>query len=206
MAPPTRLPSTERRAAILEAAIQLFADRGFRGVTTRELAQAVGVSEPILYQHFPSKKDLYDAIIESSMDAGYFEALEGLARVAKDEDDQQFFRHVAESMVRWHEQRPDLIRLKLFSALEGHGLGDQFNEKASKPFIDLIVGYIERRIADGAFVPCDARATAFFFCASIAHHCTACQLFRSPMLRIDTQSFIDQAVNILLNGIRERKS
>ena len=62
-----RLSGAQRRAAILDAAIELFASRGFRGVTTREIAAAVGVTEPVLYQHFPSKRDLYTAIIESAM-------------------------------------------------------------------------------------------------------------------------------------------
>ena len=60
-----RLPALERRQAIIEAAAGLFAEKGFRGVTTRELAQAVGVSEPVLYQHFQTKRDIYEAIVES---------------------------------------------------------------------------------------------------------------------------------------------
>ena len=53
-----RLTSEERRASIVEAACKLFADKGFRGTTTRELAAAVGVSEPILYEHFKTTRDL----------------------------------------------------------------------------------------------------------------------------------------------------
>ena len=62
--PVARLTGQERRAAIIDAAINCFAQNGFRGVTTRELAQSAGVSEPVLYDHFPSKRDLYNAIIE----------------------------------------------------------------------------------------------------------------------------------------------
>ena len=79
---PIRLSSQQRRSAILGTAIRLFAERGFRGVTTRELAAAVGVSEPVLYQHFPSKKELYSAIIEASKDEGYTTALAGLEQMA----------------------------------------------------------------------------------------------------------------------------
>jgi len=60
-----RLSAAERRSAIVAAAIRLFADKGFKGTTTRELAKAAGVTEPVLYQHFATKKDLYTAIIES---------------------------------------------------------------------------------------------------------------------------------------------
>ena len=59
-----RLSSQERRAGIISAAIRLFSEKGFRGATTRELASIVGVSEPVLYQHFSTKRDIYSAILE----------------------------------------------------------------------------------------------------------------------------------------------
>src|SRR5437764_12689967 len=59
-----RMKSEERRAGIIAAAVRLFAEKGFRGTTTRELASAIGVTEPVLYQHFGTKRDLYAAIIE----------------------------------------------------------------------------------------------------------------------------------------------
>jgi AcrR family transcriptional regulator len=52
----------ERRDAILAAAMPLFATKGFDAVTTREVAEAAGVSEALLYRHFEGKRALYDAI------------------------------------------------------------------------------------------------------------------------------------------------
>jgi AcrR family transcriptional regulator len=57
-----RLPSDERRDCILEAAVRVFAERGFHGATTRELAKAAGVSEALMFRHFPTKEDLYKAL------------------------------------------------------------------------------------------------------------------------------------------------
>ncbi|MBY0515756.1 MAG: TetR/AcrR family transcriptional regulator [Bacteriovoracaceae bacterium] len=54
-----RLKATERREQILEIASGLFAERGFHGVTTRELASRLKITEPILYRHFSSKEDLW---------------------------------------------------------------------------------------------------------------------------------------------------
>ena len=68
--PKPRMSSEERRAAIVHAACRLFAERGFRGTTTRELAAAVGVTEPVLYEHFRTKRDLYSAIIGEKAKAG----------------------------------------------------------------------------------------------------------------------------------------
>lgn len=59
-----RLPKAERRAQLLTVAAQLFAERGYARATTAELARAAGVSEPIIYRHFKSKRDLFVSLIE----------------------------------------------------------------------------------------------------------------------------------------------
>lgn len=59
----TRLPASVRRLQLLDTAAALFAERGYFGATTAELAKAAGVTEPIIYRHFHSKKELFIAII-----------------------------------------------------------------------------------------------------------------------------------------------
>lgn len=60
----TRLPAAERRLAIVKAAIDVFTTGSYRGTTTAEIARAAGVSEPILYRHFSSKRDIYLAALD----------------------------------------------------------------------------------------------------------------------------------------------
>jgi AcrR family transcriptional regulator len=59
-----RLTAEARKEAIVEAVRDVFAQKGFDGTTTRELAKAAGVSEALLYKHFPSKESLYAAMLE----------------------------------------------------------------------------------------------------------------------------------------------
>lgn len=61
-----RLTAEERRAAVLECACGIFSKGSYRGTTTAEIARRAGVTEPILYRHFRSKRDLYLACLESS--------------------------------------------------------------------------------------------------------------------------------------------
>lgn len=61
-----RLAAPERRAALLECACRVFADGSYRGTTTAEIAREAGVTEPILYRHFDSKRDLYLACLDRS--------------------------------------------------------------------------------------------------------------------------------------------
>jgi AcrR family transcriptional regulator len=61
-----RLPAEERRASVLSAACGVFASRSFRGTTTAEIAREAGVTEPVLYRHFASKRALYLACMDES--------------------------------------------------------------------------------------------------------------------------------------------
>ena len=61
-----RLPAAERRAAILNAALMVFAERSYAGATTAQIARQAGVSEPILYRHFASKRNLYIACLDEA--------------------------------------------------------------------------------------------------------------------------------------------
>jgi AcrR family transcriptional regulator len=62
----SRLPAAQRREQLLDTAAQLFAKMGYARATTAELAKAAGVTEPIIYRHFASKRDLFIALIERS--------------------------------------------------------------------------------------------------------------------------------------------
>lgn len=61
-----RLSAEERRAAVLESACQIFAKGGYHGATTAQIARTAGVTEPILYRHFASKRDLYLACLDAA--------------------------------------------------------------------------------------------------------------------------------------------
>jgi AcrR family transcriptional regulator len=62
--PRRRLSADERRARILEAAGELFAEGGYEGTSIDRIAHAAGVSAPVIYDHFASKKDLYTQLLE----------------------------------------------------------------------------------------------------------------------------------------------
>ena len=62
----TRLPAEERRAAVLDSACVIFSRGSYRSTTTAEIAKHAGVTEPVLYRHFTSKRDLYLACLEEA--------------------------------------------------------------------------------------------------------------------------------------------
>jgi AcrR family transcriptional regulator len=62
----TRLPAAERRRAIVEAALSVFSTGSYAGATTADIAREAGISEPLLYRHFPSKRELYFACLDEA--------------------------------------------------------------------------------------------------------------------------------------------
>jgi AcrR family transcriptional regulator len=63
-----RLPADQRRLQLFEVARTLFADQGFHATSMDEIAEAAGVTKPVLYQHFPSKRALYIELLEDTAD------------------------------------------------------------------------------------------------------------------------------------------
>ncbi|MDN5761866.1 MAG: TetR/AcrR family transcriptional regulator [Microlunatus sp.] len=65
---PTRMPRDQRRAQLLDAASDVFTSKGYHAAAMDDIAEAAGVSKPVLYQHFGSKLDLYLALLDASCD------------------------------------------------------------------------------------------------------------------------------------------
>jgi AcrR family transcriptional regulator len=62
------MPRRERRAQLLESALEVFVAQGYHAAAMDDIADRAGVSKPVLYQHFPGKLDLYLALLDSSCD------------------------------------------------------------------------------------------------------------------------------------------
>ena len=61
-----RLPAPARREQILDVALTVFAATGYHGASMNDVAEAAGVTKPVLYQHFESKRDLYQALLREA--------------------------------------------------------------------------------------------------------------------------------------------
>jgi AcrR family transcriptional regulator len=152
----------DRRQEILMAAMELFAKKGFRGTTTRDLASEADVNEAIIFRHFNNKEELYTAILEHKAGEAQDSRFDELERLSKEAGDEEFFMNLGRAFMERHEKDTTFVRLLLFSALEGHQLSEMFvsSMTARKPFSN----YIQKRIDEGAFrhVNPTLAARAFF--------------------------------------------
>lgn len=200
-----RLTCKARREAILDAAVTLFSEKGFRGVTTRELAAAVGVTEPVLYQHFETKRDLYRALIEERAVAGERSIPTCFAQEFElIRDDRQFLFDLANGIIDWHTKDPAYIRLLMFSALEQHELSDIFFERYSNAFFRELAAFFARRMADGAYRDIDPMLAAHTFVGVAANYGVNRAIFQRGALDLPQQQIVEGFVDIFLEGIRKR--
>src|SRR5438876_5776023 len=111
---PTHLPAAERRQAIVDTALRVFSEGSYRGTTTAEIAREAGVSEPILYRHFASKRDLYLAAIEEAwkrLRTTWEEAIAG-------EPPSEWIRIMARSYVCLRDAKPVVSDLWMQAVVE----------------------------------------------------------------------------------------
>jgi len=196
----TRMTSGDRRAAILDAAVALFSERGFRGATTRALAEAVGVTEPVLYEHFKSKKELYAAIVERKSQEGMARAFVLLEPLAKAKDDRALFTELGEFILNDSAEDQTYRRLLLSVALEDPELGAMFYSR-QRCGVEALAQYIEERIRDGVFRPIDPALATRAFLGMIAHHGMITLLYRDDFLKGSHREIVEQMVDLFLKGI-----
>ncbi len=201
-----RLSSAERRAAIVKAAIELFARHGFRGTTTRELATAVGVSEPVLYQHFATKRELYTAIVDqmvSEASASFEKMSEPSAEGC---DDRAVLQWFGEQLLNWYLDQTTYIRLLLFSALEGHDLADIWHERCTVRFLEMLERHIARRQGEGSFQTLSAAMATRAFVGMVAHFGLVSAIYKCPAPELSRQEAVSQFVEVFLEGASPRSA
>ena len=200
----TRMAGDERRLQILRVAMSLFANEGFRGTTTKKIAEAAGVSEAMVFRHYATKEELYSAILDHKACSG--DAIDPESMVAdalKRKDDRAVFEGLAFGALEHHEQDPEFQRLLLHSALEGHELAHMFFEKFVKRVYEFLGKYIRERQSDGAMVEMEPAIVVRAFIGMIIHHSLNNNLWdpQRRLLNLSNESAAKHFTDILLKGI-----
>jgi len=197
----TRLSSHERRAGIINAAIRLFSEKGFKGATTKELASIVGVSEPVLYQHFSTKREIYTAILEelAATTGSEITHLLDPPPVSAGQD-REFLTALGNGIIDWHLANPAYVRLLMLSALEGHEFNELFYQRYASAFFCQVKTYFASRIDDGVFRPADPALPAQTFIWLMAHYALELTIFHKPDLPRDQT--VEGMIDIFLKGIQ----
>lgn len=210
--PISRLSADERRTRILDAALKVFSEKGFHGATTRELAKAAGVSEALIFRHFPSKEDLYAALQTYCCRSKAGEKAEMLANLSDSTASLVTLVHyLMAKMLRPLEAVPPeeqaLHRLLANSFIEDGQFATGFMESAGKDFQLKLESCLTAAIKAGDAVDLPVRAHVG---ASMVKHLAGMLMFNEmpgrPVvnLGIDRAQQVEQAVWFALLGLGVR--
>jgi AcrR family transcriptional regulator len=146
------------REELLQTAVDLFATRGFKGTSIRDIAKTLGVSVSVIYHYFGNKEGLWSAILDYSVKglparletalAGGGHALERFRRVLR--------AHLAASALYQKESKIFLIDYDRMSAA-----GDQTSKAIQKRVLDAYVGILEEMHAEGLVKSSQTKILAF---------------------------------------------
>ncbi|MEQ1923773.1 MAG: TetR/AcrR family transcriptional regulator [Pyrinomonadaceae bacterium] len=198
----------ERREQILQAAISLFSQKGFRGTTTKEIGKVAGVSEAMVFRHFARKSDIYDAILSNKachegMRFPWEEDTVILDAISRKDDFGVFYK-LALNGLNKHQSDVGFMRLLFYSALEEHELAERFFGEFVARIYGFIGGYVEERQRDGAFRQFEPKLAVRSFLGMIIHHSLNNILWdkNRNLLNITNEEAAENFARILLQGIR----
>jgi TetR/AcrR family transcriptional regulator, transcriptional repressor of aconitase len=203
-----RMTAEERKSAIVKAVLPLFARKGFARTTTKELAEAAGVSEALLYKHFPGKESLYAAI----QDLGCKECDPELDRLLALEPCTKTLVYIVHYVMRGHllgrVREPECWesrqRMIVNSCLEDGSFArflfhNRFAEKIAK-----IAACMERATEEGEMIPAPvSHENRLLFTHHLATMMAALQLPVEPVVDygVSREELVHHATWYALRGI-----
>jgi TetR/AcrR family transcriptional regulator len=186
------------RTAIVRAAMEVFAQKGFAGASTREICAAAGLTKPVLYYHFRSKEHLYRELMIDSF--GHYQKMLLRASQSRGTLRERLVRLVETDFRATKEDamRAKFLMRMVFSPGEQHPLFDYV--KAMEEQRDIIAGLLQGGIDDGslsgAAVDLADALMGMLLIAELEHLVTG-----RPIL---TRRRAKQCVDLLLEGCRAR--
>jgi len=167
---------SKAEARILASAAGKFANFGYSGVSTRDIATGAGVNEVTIYRHFPRKRDLYVAVLDAELQRVKLRG-DLLARITEAQDARTAVARTYELLAVTLENRQDLLRLMQFSALE---LGDDVEPLLRRhlgELVEVIARYLEPWVAKGELRCPSAKALVLSLIAIFLSHRSLHRLF-----------------------------
>ncbi|MGV3570121.1 MAG: TetR family transcriptional regulator [Ramlibacter sp.] len=209
VAPPSPAPRRERRkearpGELLDAALDLFVEKGFAATRSEEVAARAGVSKGTLFLYFPSKEELFKAVVRENISGRFAEWNEEFIA----------FEGSTADMVRycmrvWWERlgatrASGITKLMISEARNFPDLAAFYQQEVIQPAHDLLRRILQRGVARGEFRPLDVEYAVFsisapmIFLIMMKHSLGACVPQEYP---VDPERYIASQVEILLRGM-----
>ncbi len=186
-------------ARIIEAAVQLFAQHGFKGTSTRDIANLANVNEATLFRHFPRKTDLFWAAADSRLNGVKLnrELQQGLS---SDADPQTVIPMIVAFITENMFRPPELMRLLYVASFELAGAERLLGEHLG-PIFDAINSYFRRCASKGMIEDFDPVVATLGLAGAVGAHYTL-QPFFSEVQDQKTPEY----TRFLLNALQKQQA
>jgi AcrR family transcriptional regulator len=190
----------KRRQQILDVAARHFSKHGYAGTSMRSLAQDVGVSAPALYRHFPSKLALFEAVIGERQN-GHDTRAE-LMPLRDKRNIGEVLRAVSVHLLESAQQRPEVLRLLLFTSLTEDPAAAKLLEEFRAPYVEFLSNEFTRRIEQGAIAKVNPGITARCYVAMVMGCALNSQIWNSlEGVSYEMLEIVDNNVPIFARGL-----
>ena len=185
---PRRRQAEARRAQFVDTALEVFAAQGFDGTSVKDLAEAAGATQGLLYHYFPSK----EALLEATLERHYF--LPELRRIAAPDLDRpaaEVLLELARGFARVLDEHRPVVQLMLREAPSNPAVRQRL-DRGRDEGVRLVADYLASRVeaAELRQHDCENAARLLFYAVLAAH------LANTP-----AEPFLSCAVHTLLHGL-----
>jgi len=194
----------ERKSQIIEAALEVFAQKGYDGTTNRSIAQAAGLnSAALIYHYFPSKEELFKACLER------ITALEEMRRElegGQEKPPEVYLKRAGMSYLTTLSQgHVSRLALMIFSAAQSHPeLLPIVMGRLSEVIIFPLIKYFTRQMEEGRLRSIPPLSAAQLFMGPLLLRAIASNLLEDslPFVIPDDEEFIDSHLKVFMSGLR----
>jgi AcrR family transcriptional regulator len=176
MAKPANSGKGEAQARILASAAGMFANFGYNGVSTRDIATGAGVNEVTIYRHYPRKRDLYLAALDAELQQVKLRG-DLLAHIAEARDARTAVARTFELIAATLANRQNLVRLMQYCALEMGEEIDPLLRRHLGELVEVIARYLEPWVAKGELRCASAKTLVLSLVAILLSHRSLDRLF-----------------------------
>jgi AcrR family transcriptional regulator len=181
----------QRRSELIEAALRLFAERGFRATTIAHIATATGTAHGLVYHYFGSKDELLEAVLDRYM---FLPRLRDLLAVSPDRPASEVLTEIATGLSAMLRDRPEVLRIVVTESPTNPIVAGALAQ-VTEEGLALLTDYLRARMAAGELRIHDPSVPArALFWAIITKH----------LGPTDADGFETDLVAVLLDGIRAR--
>lgn len=185
----------ERRLQILETALTVFASNGFKGASIKDIAQAAGISQGLMYHYFVSKEDLLEATVEHH---SFVPQMRLILTDAGKRPVQEVFRDLAMGFLNILDNKAGLVRI-FFQEIESNPMVKKAWSNLVHEGVSLLQQYLDSLVASGELRPHNTEVSARSVLGIIMmYHLTQNILNSTQLTR---EEFVKEALNNILNGI-----